>query len=184
MDAELLPVALAGAHLGRVLVRREDLGSALDVEPGVRDRVQQDVTVARVLGARVVRREQRVLELRLAGAGLEARPVQQPMRVERVPDARPVAEREADLGAALANDRARARELLGRRAVLARQVLGRVLAFGRHRGFSSNGSKRSSTGTSSPIRSSARSSDHRPTAHHGQATSETNSIFINARPGS
>ena len=45
-------------------------------------------------------------------------------------------------------------------------------------GLSSNGSKCSSTATASPSRSSARSSDHRPTAHHGQAMSETNSIFI------
>ena len=59
--------------------------------------------------------------------------MQQAVRVEGVPDARPLAEREADLGAALAQDRAGLRELLGRRAVLARDVFGRVLAFGRHR---------------------------------------------------
>src|SRR4051812_5045694 len=64
---------------------------------------------------------------------LEAGPVEQAMGVERVPDAQPVAEREADRGAALAQHRARLGELLRRRAVLAREVLDRVLAFCRHR---------------------------------------------------
>ena len=55
------------------------------------------------------------------------------MRVEGVPDARPVAEREADLRAALADDGAVLGQLLGRGAVLAREVLGGVLALGRQR---------------------------------------------------
>src|SRR6478735_9403396 len=46
-------------------------------------------------------------------------------------------------------------------------------------GLSSNGWKCSSTSTSPPSRSRARSSDQRPTAHHGQAMSETKSIFMN-----
>src|SRR6478735_4382459 len=46
-------------------------------------------------------------------------------------------------------------------------------------GLSSNGWKCTSTSTSSPSCSRARSSDHRPTAHHGQAMSEMKSIFMN-----
>ena len=77
---------------------------ALDVEAGLAGGAQEHVARARVLGARVVRRQQRVLELRLRLARLQAGPVEQAMRVEGVPDPRPVAEREADRGAALAQD--------------------------------------------------------------------------------
>ena len=45
-------------------------------------------------------------------------------------------------------------------------------------GFSSKGSKCSSTGTSPPRRPSAISSELRPTAHQGQATSEMKLIFM------
>ena len=45
-------------------------------------------------------------------------------------------------------------------------------------GFSSKGWKCSSTASCGPTRRSASSSEYRPTAHQGQATSETKSIFI------
>ena len=104
MDAELLPVTLACADRGAVFVRPQDLLRALDVEPRFGDGAQQHLVVARVLAARVVGGEERVLEGSLAAAGLLARPVQEAVRVEGVPDALPVAEREADLCAALAQD--------------------------------------------------------------------------------
>src|SRR4029079_5763992 len=65
MDAELLPVALALAHFGAVLVGLADRRRALCVEAGLGGGAQEDVARARVLGARVVGRQQRVLELRL-----------------------------------------------------------------------------------------------------------------------
>src|SRR5204863_7918281 len=64
---------------------------------------------------------------------LQPGPVDESMRVERVPDPRSVAEGEADRRAALTDDGAVLGDLLGRRAVLARDVLGGVFAFGRQR---------------------------------------------------
>jgi hypothetical protein len=78
----------------------------------------------------VIGREQRVLEFALAA--FEACPVKQPMRVERVPDTRALAERESDGGTTLADQRVAGRKFRGRRAVLASDVLEDVLAFGRH----------------------------------------------------
>ena len=72
--------------------------------------------------------------LQLALAPLEPGPVQQPVRVERVVGAPPLAlaEGEADRLAALADRLGVAFDLLGRDAVLARQVLDDLLALRRH----------------------------------------------------
>jgi hypothetical protein len=59
-------------------------------------------------------------------------PVQQPVRVEGIPDALALAESETHLGAALAQRFAALRQLRGRGAVLAGQVLCGVFALGRH----------------------------------------------------
>src|SRR5664279_1270971 len=55
MNAERLPVALALAHLGRVLVRIEDRRGAGAVEPRVGRGAEEDVARPGVLGARVIR---------------------------------------------------------------------------------------------------------------------------------
>ena len=58
--------------------------------------------------------------------------MQQAVGIEGVPDARARAEGEADRGTALAQRLLALRRLFGRGAIFARQVLGNVLAFGRH----------------------------------------------------
>ena len=178
MDAELLPVALALAHLGGVLVGIEDRRRALDVEARLRPR-RAAARRARPGSRRACGRPSAgVLQLRLLRL-LEAGPVQQAMGVEGVPDARPVAEREADRRAALADRRARSwRAARAARRTCARGARRRPRPRAASPGLSSNGSKCSSIVDRAAEPLERASSDHRPTAHHGQATSETKSIFM------
>ena len=134
MDAELLPVALALAHLGaRTRRSRGSRAARSTSRPTSPASAQQHVARARVLGARVVRRQQRVLERRCCLAG--SSPAQWSRRCAskvfqtrgRSPNAKPTAAPRSRRTARVL------RELLGRGAVLAREVLGRVLALGRHR---------------------------------------------------
>ena len=131
IDAELLPVTLARAHLGGVLVRGQDGPRAFDIHAEVADQTQQHPRRAGVQRLRVIGGQQRVLEFALAP--FEAGPVQQPVRIEGVPDPRPLAEAEADFGAALADRLAHLRHPLRRRAVLLGQVGDRLAALGRQR---------------------------------------------------
>ena len=59
--------------------------------------------------------------------------MQQPVRIERIPHAYPIAELETDRRAAFAQRLPRGGQLLSRGAVLSRQVFDRVLAIRGHR---------------------------------------------------
>ena len=88
--------------------------------------VERDTYDGKWVGA-----EQRVLEFALVTD--KPGPVQQAVRVEGVPDPHPVAECEADLGAALAQVGTVLRQLGFAHAVLGAHVLGSVGALGGHR---------------------------------------------------
>ena len=148
--------------------------------------VEADLAGQRAAARRARRGSRRGCGTRASRACFRARcfpafepgPVQQAMRVERVPDPRPLAELEADRGAALAQDGARLRaSCSGGRPYLRAQVLGRVLALGRHRRVELERLEvQLHRQIASPIRFERASSEFRPTAHQGQATSETKSI--------
>ena len=97
----------------RELVGIEHGAGPLDVEADLAGEAQQHVAGARVLAAGVIRAQQRMLQGPLLVLALEPGPVQQAMGVEGVPDPGPLAEIEADGGAALAQDGAGWGELLG-----------------------------------------------------------------------
>ena len=61
--------------------------------------------------------------------------MQQPVCIEGIPHAHPIAELETNGGAAFAQHLPRGGQLLWRGAVLSRQILDRVLAVRRHRGI-------------------------------------------------
>ena len=141
MDAELLPVPLALAHLVGVARRNRAPRAARSPSRPLSAAARSSTSRAPGFSAAVIRREERVLEARLPSRAFEPGPVQQAVRIERVPDARPLAEREAHRGAALAQRGAVLAPAARAAAVLAREVLDGVLALGRHCGLSSNGSK-------------------------------------------
>jgi len=127
------PVARLLAHLGGVLPALQHGTCAPGVESDLAGEPQQHLVRARVLAACVIGGEQGALQFDLPP--LEARPVQQAVRVEGVPGSRTRTECKADFGAAVADQRLPLGHLLRRPAVLPRHVAHDVRAFRRHAGI-------------------------------------------------
>src|SRR6185369_7274307 len=135
--SQLQPIALLVPDLLRELVAFDDRFRPRGIETHAGRELDQDIGSRRIAPSRVVCPKQRALEL--DRPALEPCPMQQPVRVERVPDMRARTEFEADGGAAVPDHRLHLRDLFGRAAVLASQVLHDLRALGRHVGIQLEG---------------------------------------------
>jgi hypothetical protein len=129
----LLPVELlALTNLVCVGACFQNLAGARGIKAGLRRDIDQHLAIARVAALGEVGCEKSLLQRILSPFKL--RPMQQPMRIERVVDARAFfrVEREPERLSAQADGFLVARELLGRRAVLLSDVLGNILPFRGH----------------------------------------------------
>jgi len=134
VDAAPLPQAHAAAHFVGIGSAGQDLECTAVIQPARRgDRVQQHVGQGRVLATRVVGLQQLALELERPA--LPPGPDQQPVRVEGVVDMGALGQRQAGLGAALADERLPRRQFGGTDAVLARCVVSDRLARRRDAGI-------------------------------------------------
>src|SRR3954452_24687366 len=134
VDAQALEVLLRVAHLPGIAVAAQDRFGFRAVQAHRCRDVGQHLRVRGIARFAVIRLEQRHLEVALP-PGIEfARPMQQPVRIEGVPDASAafLSKLEAHVRAALRNTFAILRLLLRRGPVLLRDVLGDVLAFRAH----------------------------------------------------
>ena len=132
VDPLVLIEALAFAHVVRVAIRVEDRLRRRTIETDLGRDADEHVVIARVFAVREVRAHQRVLQLTLST--FDARPMQQPVRIERVVRASPLAATEHEAhGLAALPDRLRVALHVRRRdAVLAREMLDDLFALGRH----------------------------------------------------
>jgi hypothetical protein len=133
VNADVLPKSLGGPNLGGESVGRHHLARSRSRQTDLGCQLDQHVLSAGVAALTVVGAQQGPLQGSLRpGLTLDAGPVKQTMRIERVPYVRAHAKLEPFGRAACRNSFMARRQLLVGHSVLILQILRRVGALGRH----------------------------------------------------
>jgi len=130
LNTHLLIVLLRFTHLVGIRAARQNFARFVGIESHRPGRFDQHVMIARVLAVGMIGAQQRELERQLFA--LDAGPMQQAVRVERVVSACARTEIEADARAAFADHRLRFGDLRRRTSIFFAEILDDVFAVRSH----------------------------------------------------